>query len=62
MVAARAGVVDCEAHDGGLFVQDVNTRTSLALVVGRRLPAFVGLAVASVAGGVDSALCHGNPG
>jgi hypothetical protein len=66
-------MADCEAHDGGLFAQDVNAWTSLALVavgfvivvlvVRRRLPAaFVGLAVAVVAGGVGSALYHGDPG
>jgi hypothetical protein len=73
MVAAATGVADCEAHDGGLFAQDVNAWTSLALVavglvivglvVRRRLPAaFVGLAVAIVAGGVGSVLYHGDPG
>ena len=73
MAAAQAGVADCEAHDGGLFAQDVNAWTSLALVavglvivvlvVRRRLPvAFLGLAVAIVAGGVGSALYHGDPG
>jgi hypothetical protein len=73
MVAAPTSVADCEAHDGGLFAQDVNAWTSLALVavglvivglvVRRRLPAaFVGLAVAIVAGGVGSVLYHGDPG
>jgi hypothetical protein len=73
MAVAAAGVADCEAHDGGPFAQDVNAWTSLALVaVGvvivvfvlrRRLPAaFVGLAVAVVAGGVGSVLYHGDPG
>jgi hypothetical protein len=73
MSAATAGVADCEAHDAGLFAQDVNAWTSLALVavglvivgfvVGRRLPAaFVGLAGAVVAGGVGSMLYHGDPG
>ncbi len=73
MAAAQAGVADCEAHDGGLFAQDVNAWTSLALVavglvivvlvVRRRLPvAFLGLAVAIVAGGVGSVLYHGDPG
>jgi hypothetical protein len=70
---ARPGVADCEAHDGGLFAQDVNAWTSLALivvglvivglVVKRRLPAaFVGLAVAVAGGGVGSVLYHGDPG
>ena len=72
--AAQAGVADCEAHDGGLFAQDVNAWTSLALVavglvivVPRRAAdgcrvAFLGLAVAIVAGGVGSVLYHGDPG
>jgi hypothetical protein len=73
MAAAPAGVADCEAHDGGLFAQDVNAWTSLALVavglvivvlvVRRRLAvALLGLAVAIVAGGVGSALYHADPG
>jgi hypothetical protein len=73
MFAAQAGVADCEARDGGVFAQDVNAWTSFALVgVGvaivvlvarRRLPvAFVALAAAVAAGGVGSALYHGNPG
>jgi hypothetical protein len=73
MAAAAVAVADCEEHDGGLFAQDVNAWTSLALVavglvvvglvVRRRLPAaFVGLAVAVVAGGLGSVLYHGDPG
>jgi hypothetical protein len=72
-VALQTDFADCEAHDGGLFAQDVNAWTSLALVavglvivvlvVPRRLPAaFVGLAVALVAGGLGSVLYHGDPG
>jgi hypothetical protein len=72
-LAARSDFADCEAHDGGLFAQDVNAWSSLALVgvgllivgyvVRRRLsPAFLGLAAAIAAGGVGSVLYHGDPG
>jgi hypothetical protein len=72
-LAARSDFTDCEAPDGGLFAQDVNAWSSLALVgvglvivgfvVRRRLStAFLGLAVAIAAGGVGSVLYHGDPG
>jgi hypothetical protein len=72
MMPTQVDFADCEAHDGGLFAQDINAWTSLALVgvglvtvgfiVRRRLSAaFLGLAAAIAAGGVGSVLYHGDP-
>jgi hypothetical protein len=72
MWVSQVDYADCEAHDGGLFAQDVNAWSSIAyIVVGaiiaavvtrRRMPiVFLGLAAALVAEGVGSVLYHGEP-
>jgi hypothetical protein len=72
MWVSQIDYADCEAHDGGLFAQDVNAWSSIVyIVVGaiiavavvkRRMPVvFVALAAVLAAEGVGSVLYHGEP-